>query len=52
MARQIQETPVLTGKDAATFIKRMKKQKNERVSKADRERIKANFNKLNSLAQF
>jgi len=52
MARQIKETPVLKGKDAVAFIKRMQSEKDKRVSKADRERIKANFNKLNSIAQF
>lgn len=52
MARQIKETPVLTGKDAAVFIERMQKQKTKRISKTERERIKANFDKLNAMAQF
>ena len=52
MARPIKETPVLTGKDAIVFIERMQKQKSKRISKVDRERIKANFDKLNTIAQF
>ena len=52
MARPIKETPVLTGKDAAIFVERMKEQKDKRISKREKERIKANFDKLNSIAQF
>lgn len=52
MARPITETPVLTGKDAVNFVERMKEQKSKRISKEERERIIANFNKLNSISQF
>lgn len=52
MARQIKETPVLTGKDAVVFIERQQSQKSKRITKTERERIKANFEKLNAMAQF
>ncbi len=52
MARQIKETPILTGKDAAVFIERMQSQKSKRITESERKRIKANFEKLNSMAQF
>ncbi len=52
MARQIKETPVLTGKDAVVFIERLQSQKSKRITQTERERIKANYDKLNAMAQF
>lgn len=52
MARPLAEIAVLKGKDVVAFINRMQSEKNKRVSKADRERIKENFNKLSAMAQF
>ncbi len=52
MARPIAETPILKGKDAVAFIKRMKAQKDKCLSKSERARIKANFEKLNAIAEF
>lgn len=52
MARPINETPVLKGKEAAKFLADREKAKNQKVDKAELDRIKKNFEKLQSIAQF
>ena len=51
MSRPIQETPILKGKDAVKFIKKMYNSKNK-VTETERKRIITNFNKLSSIARF
>lgn len=51
MARQIKETPVLKGKDAVNFIKIMQEPQTP-VDEKIRQRMKENFKKLNSIANF
>ncbi len=41
MAREIRETPVLTGKDAARFEKNIKESQNNRVSPTEYNKAKA-----------
>ncbi|MBO7288172.1 MAG: hypothetical protein IIW55_07630 [Bacteroidales bacterium] len=50
MARKIQETPILTGKDAERFIKRM--QETRTVSDEEIERVKKNYEYIMSIAKF
>ncbi len=52
MARPIKETPVLTGENAIRFVQEMKRNEGKKVDPKLRERIKKNFSKLNSIAQF
>ena len=52
MAKPIKETPVLTGKDAATFVEQMKVTANTRVNATERARIRENFAKLQAIAKF
>ena len=52
MAKPIKETPVLTGKDAKTFIKQMDASSKTRVNSAERARIRENFAKLSAIAKF
>lgn len=51
MARPINETPVLNGKDAIRFLKNMKAAESTRVNIAERKRIKEAFSKIQSLAK-
>jgi hypothetical protein len=51
MARQIKETPVLKGKDAVNFIKKMTELQ-QPVDDKIRQRMKDNFKKLNSISKF
>ncbi len=51
MARPINETPVLNGKDADKFIKNMKAAEGIRVSPEERKRIKEAFSKIQSLVK-
>lgn len=50
MAKPIQPTPVLKGKDAVRFLDAMGKR--PKATKEEKERIKADFEKFNALAQF
>jgi hypothetical protein len=52
MAKPIKETPVLTGKDAINFMENIKIAESSKVDKDVKERIKSNFDKLNSIAKF
>jgi hypothetical protein len=52
MAKPIKETPVLTGKDAAAFVKQMKVADNTRVDAKERARIRENFASLQAIAKF
>lgn len=51
MAKPIQETPVLKGKDAKRFIEIMNAPKTP-IDPATRERMKSNFKKLTAIAEF
>ena len=50
MARPIKETPILRGKDAENFMREIETSK--KISQQSADRIKANFIRLNSIAQF
>ena len=50
MAKPIKETPFLSGKDAKTFVKENKVVK--KVSKKEKEEIKASYEALKNIAQF
>lgn len=50
MATPIKETPILKGKDALRFLKLHDEMKHRRVSEAERNRIRMNFEKLNSIS--
>lgn len=52
MARPIKETPVLKGSDAKTFLSKQKEAEGKKIEPAVKERIVANYNKLNNLAKF
>jgi hypothetical protein len=52
MARPIKETPILTGEDSKRFTQRMKEAEAKPVDKAERDRIRENFAKLNAIAKF
>jgi hypothetical protein len=51
MAKPIKETPLLRGKDATLFNKNKQENASKRVSASERKRIRANFKKLNSIAE-
>ena len=50
MARPIKETPILTGKDAERFIKRMNETRT--VSEKEIKRVKKNYEYILSIAKF
>ncbi len=50
MARPIKETPILRGKDAERFVREIEKP--NKISCESVNRIKENFSKLKSIAQF
>jgi hypothetical protein len=50
MARLIKETPTLRGKDAENFIREI--ENSQKISSQVNVRIKENFNKMKSIAQF
>ncbi|SDE95420.1 hypothetical protein [Chitinophaga filiformis] len=52
MARQIKETPVLKGKDAAKFLADVNKSKDQKASKEALEKIKKNYEKLKAISTF
>jgi hypothetical protein len=54
MAKPIKETPVLTGKDAKRFIE-LSEQANEgnlSITANEKERIRQNFDLINSIVKF
>ncbi|MCQ2190142.1 MAG: hypothetical protein MJY63_00680 [Paludibacteraceae bacterium] len=46
MARPIRNTPILTGKDATTFIQSASTTPSEEIRRAERNRIEDSVNKL------
>lgn len=50
MARPIKETPILTGKDAERFVKRMNEKRT--ISDKEIERVKKNYEYILSIAKF
>ncbi len=52
MAKPIKETPVLNGVDAKNFIHKKAQNESMRTASPERERIKANYLRLNALAKF
>jgi hypothetical protein len=52
MAKPIKNTPVLKGKDAQRFLEKHDAASRAVVDKKEKERILANFQKLQSIAQF
>ncbi|MDX2190521.1 MAG: hypothetical protein SFY32_11720 [Bacteroidota bacterium] len=52
MAKPIKETPILSGKDAVTFLSEIKSSENKRVTQNESERIKSNFNALKAISNF
>ena len=50
MARPIKETPILTGKDAERFVKRMNEKRT--VSEKEIERVRKNYEYVLSIAKF
>lgn len=51
MALKIKDTPVLTGTNAEKFREALKKNELKKVSKEERERIKANYEKIQKISQ-
>lgn len=51
MASSIKETPTLYGKDAARFSKKIKENETRRVSKTEKKRVLANYNKIKKYAE-
>lgn len=51
MAKPIKDTPVLKGKDAKKFIKNLK-QNTQRPNAEEVAKIKANFSRLQAIANF
>ncbi|MFM9908695.1 MAG: hypothetical protein ACKVOW_05085 [Chitinophagaceae bacterium] len=52
MAKPIKETPVLKGKDAQRFIKKMNQASSVKISAEQIAKIKANFSRLQAIAKF
>ena len=52
MAKPIKETPILRGNDAVRFIQEKNASKGTVVDKDTRNRIRANYEKLNAIAEF
>jgi hypothetical protein len=52
MAKPIKETPVIKGKDARTFLENIQKNRTQRNTPNENNRIRENFSKLNSIAKF
>jgi len=50
MAKPIKETPFLEGKEAKRFLERMKNVQENKISQKEKERIRNNFAKLDSIA--
>lgn len=51
MARPIKETPVLTGKDAQRFAEKIAVNESKKVSRAEYEKVMANYNKIRKNAK-
>lgn len=51
MAIPIRETPILYGKDAERFLKRMKEAENNKLPKEEVERIKENYEKIKKISK-
>ena len=51
MATKIRETPVLTGKDAELFLKKIKENESNRYSTDKINEIKLNYEKIKSLTK-
>ena len=49
MATPIKDTPILLGKDAERFKKKMKEAEKKKTSKEEIEREKANYEKYNAM---
>ena len=52
MAKPIKETPVLKGKEARIFLEKIQKSNDNRNTPKENNRIRENFNRLNSIAKF
>ncbi len=52
MAKPIKETPVLYGKDAERFSKKIKENKKKKISDAEYKKAVNNYNKIKNYAQF
>lgn len=52
MAKPIKETPVLSGKDTKKFFEKMEEAKSIKLSKEEAAKIKENYSKLISIANF
>ncbi|MEK7109663.1 MAG: hypothetical protein AAB876_00420 [Patescibacteria group bacterium] len=46
MAKQIKETPILSGRNAERFTKIIEKNKEKQASKSEYDRVMNNYNKL------
>jgi len=46
MAKQIKETPILSGRNAKRFTKIIEKNKEKQASKSEYDRVMNNYNKL------
>ncbi len=51
MASSIKETPTLYGKDAKRFSKKMRENETRKVSKTERDRVLANYKKIDKLVK-
>lgn len=51
MARPINETPVLRGQDAKTFVVNMKASEQTRLSSPEKAKIKSDFEKIKALVR-
>lgn len=52
MAKPIKETPILKGHDARRFLANMNAAVSKKLDSSSREKIKANFDKLNAISKF
>lgn len=52
MARQIKETPVLKGREAAKFLADINKSKDQKASKEALEKIRKNYERLQAISTF
>ena len=51
MAREIKETPILSGKDAETFARAIKANESKKVSRDDYARAKAVYERVSSASE-
>jgi hypothetical protein len=52
MARNIKETPILTGKEAKEFLNEKKKNLGKKMDPKTKQRIMENYAKINAIAKF